>query len=137
MRIEREQGELHTLKEARSTEILGDPVHILNVIYNLIDNAIKYKKDVPKINIRTWNGQGGLFVSVQDKGVGMNKNAVSRIFEQFYRVPTGNVHDVKGFGLGLNYVKSMVDLHGGKVTVDSTPGVGSTFTLYFPQQKAV
>jgi two-component system phosphate regulon sensor histidine kinase PhoR len=136
IRVEREMGELFENLEASNPVVMGDSVHILNVIYNLVDNAIKYKKDVPRIHIHTWNSQGGIYLSLKDQGIGMNKNAQSKIFEQFYRVPTGNIHDVKGFGLGLNYVKSMMDLHKGRVTVDSTPGVGSTFTLFFPQNES-
>ncbi len=131
--IERDHGELKSEKTASNHIIQGDKEHLVNVMYNLIDNALKYKKDVPRIEIRSWNAQKGLYISVNDQGIGMSKAVLGRIFEKFYRVPTGNVHNVKGFGLGLNYVKTMVEHHDGKVTVDSTPGVGSTFTLYFEQ----
>lgn len=109
-----------------------DPVHITNVIYNLLDNAVKYCEHTPMITIRTGNFHNGFQLSVSDNGIGMKREDVKLIFDKFYRVPTGNLHNVKGFGLGLYYVKLIVEEHGGKIHVKSSPGKGSTFHLWFP-----
>lgn len=109
----------------------GDPEHLTNIIINLIDNSIKYTLDNPSINIRTWKENGTICCSIEDNGIGIGKEHLSRIFDKLYRVPTGNVHNVKGFGLGLTYVKAIVDKHQGEITVKSKPNVGTTFTLKF------
>lgn len=102
-----------------------------NVIFNLLDNAVKYRKpDQPlDVYLKTWNEGDKVCVSVKDTGLGIKKDSLKKIFEKFYRVHTGNVHDVKGFGLGLAYVKKMVDLHNGEIHVDSEFGKGTTFTI--------
>ena len=105
---------------------------INNVIHNLLDNANKYSKDSPEITLETRDAKEGVEITVRDKGIGMTKDDTSRIFEKFYRVSTGNVHDVKGFGLGLSYVKAIVDAHKGKVRVQSSLGEGSTFMIFLP-----
>ncbi len=121
---------LHT--EAEHFRIEADEVHFSNVVFNLLDNAIKYSKDNLEIDISTGN-EGDMFVlKIKDNGIGMSKETQKRVFEKFYRAHTGNIHDVKGFGLGLSYVKVIVEAHGGKVKVDSTMGKGSTFFAYFP-----
>ena len=112
--------------------ITADDVHFSNIIFNLLDNAIKYSREQPKIEVETLNHGGMLAIKVKDNGIGMNKETQTRVFEKFYRAHTGNLHDVKGFGLGLSYVKALVDAHGGKVKVDSAQGKGSTFTVTFP-----
>ncbi len=112
--------------------ILADENHVSNIVHNLLDNAEKYSLEKPFINIGTKNVKKGVEVTISDRGIGMHKDELKRIFEKFYRVSTGNVHDVKGFGLGLSYVKAMVDAHKGKVDVQSELGKGSTFTVFLP-----
>jgi two-component system phosphate regulon sensor histidine kinase PhoR len=118
--------------EAEHFEIQADPVHLTNVIYNLLDNAIKYCDGKAKIHILTKNEKSGLIIEVSDNGIGIKKENLKMIFDKFYRVPTGNVHDVKGFGLGLYYVKLMIEAHDGTIEVKSTPGKGTTFILTLP-----
>lgn len=130
--VEARNGILETHLQANPSIITGDEVHLTNLIFNLLDNAIKYSGETTDVSIRTENATGALKITVSDKGIGMNKEALRHIFEQFYRVPTGNVHDVKGFGLGLSYVKKIVDEHKGSIKVDSTPGKGSTFEIALP-----
>lgn len=125
-------GKLIVRPEAESYKIEADEVHFSNVVFNLLDNAIKYSKEDLVIEIITKN-EGNMFVvQVKDNGIGMNKETQARVFEKFYRAHTGNLHNVKGFGLGLSYVKAIVEEHGGKVKVDSILGKGSTFSMYFP-----
>jgi len=107
-------------------------VHITNVLFNLLDNAVKYSKDEPKIIISTELKDHFVVVSVKDHGIGIQNEHVGQIFERFYRVPTGNVHDVKGFGLGLSYVKKIVDAHQGHIKVESALNKGTKFMIYFP-----
>ncbi len=125
-------GSIHLHQEAANCHLFVDPVHISNVIYNLIDNAIKYCATTPDIHIYTRNEKRGMVLEVQDNGIGIRRDELKFIFDKFYRVPTGNLHDVKGFGLGLYYVKLIIESHGGSVSVKSTPGKGTTFTLYLP-----
>ncbi|MDR1023567.1 MAG: HAMP domain-containing histidine kinase [Prevotellaceae bacterium] len=109
-----------------------DEVHFSNIFANLIDNALKYAKNEPAITVKTKNTEGKLLIQVHDNGIGIPKEDQKRIFEQFYRVHTGNRHDVKGFGLGLSYVKKIVEAHGGEIWVDSELGKGSTFKILVP-----
>ncbi len=115
--------------------IEGDKNHISNVIHNLLDNANKYSKESPNITVETRDSKGGIEVIVADQGIGMSKDDLKRIFEKFYRVSTGNIHDVKGFGLGLSYVKAIVDAHNGLIRVKSELDSGSTFTIFFPSKR--
>ena len=130
--IEDRDGQIDCELNAKKHKVQGDYTHISNVINNLLDNANKYSPEHPKISIKTYNQRSGINIEVRDNGMGMDKEAVKHIFDKFYRIHTGNIHDVKGFGLGLSYVKAIVDAHYGEVKVKSELGVGSTFTLYFP-----
>lgn len=125
-------GKLSVSPDATQFRINADEVHFSNVVFNLLDNAIKYSKSHPEISLKTLNEKNMFVLQVKDNGIGMNKETQSRVFEKFYRAHTGNLHDVKGFGLGLSYVKAIVEAHGGKVKVDSVLGKGSTFSVYFP-----
>ena len=107
-------------------------MHLTNVIYNLIDNAIKYTEVPPEISITTENEKDGILILVRDNGIGISKENQKKIFDTLFRVPTGNVHNVKGFGLGLSYVKAVAEKHGGIISVESELGKGSCFKLYFP-----
>jgi len=132
IRVSNENGELKTDLQAENPFIKGDEVHITNVFFNLLDNAVKYSKTKPIIELSTENKNGWVIVQVKDNGIGIPKENQTQIFERFYRVPTGNIHNVKGFGLGLSYVKRIIDVHNGKIKVDSTLGKGTRFRLYFP-----
>jgi len=107
-------------------------MHLINVFTNLIDNALKYTRLQPDISMKTSNTRIGITVEVSDNGIGMTAGQQKKIFDKFYRVPTGDVHDVKGFGLGLVYVKTIIELHGGTIQVNSEIGKGSTFIVYLP-----
>ncbi|MBB6130315.1 sensor histidine kinase [Mucilaginibacter lappiensis] len=116
-----------------NTTIIADELHFSNVLYNLVDNAIKYSADTPDITITTLVKNGQVLIQVADKGIGMSRDQQTRIFEQFYRIPTGNLHDVKGFGLGLSYVNTIVKRLNGTISVRSEKDKGSEFELKFPQ----
>ncbi len=133
LQIQEKSGTL-TLKLRASEPIIeADEVHFSNIIFNLLDNAMKYAKDAPVIEVETLStGNNTMSIRIKDNGIGMDKETQSRIFEKFYRAHTGNIHNVKGFGLGLSYVKAIVDAHEGKIKVESTPGKGSTFTVSLP-----
>lgn len=117
--------------DAENAMIEADELHFSNVLYNLIDNAIKYSPDVPEITISTYNKNNEVVIKVADKGIGMNRDQQAKIFEQFYRIPTGNLHDVKGFGLGLSYVNTIVKRLNGTISVRSEKEKGSEFELKF------
>ncbi|HRP33594.1 MAG TPA: HAMP domain-containing sensor histidine kinase [Agriterribacter sp.] len=133
LQMEDKNGKAELHLNASKDLIEADEVHFTNLISNLVDNGIKYSKDSGLlIKVCTQNTGSAIRVKIEDNGIGMSKETVNRIFEKFYRAHTGNVHNVKGFGLGLSYVKAMVDAHKGKIKVESIPGKGSTFTLEFP-----
>jgi two-component system phosphate regulon sensor histidine kinase PhoR len=132
IQIEIRDGIISQSLQAEHPLIKADKVHLSNVIYNLLDNANKYSPRKPHILVSTADADNGIYISVSDKGMGISKANQKRIFEKLYRVPTGDVHNVKGFGLGLSYVKFIVEKHGGSIQVESEPGKGSTFTLFLP-----
>ncbi len=117
--------------DAENAVINADELHFSNVLYNLIDNAIKYSEEVPQITISTYNKNGHVIIKVADKGIGMGRDQQAKIFEQFYRIPTGNVHNVKGFGVGLSYVNTIVKRLNGTIVVKSEKDRGSEFELKF------
>ena len=125
-------GNMVSALNATNPLVLGDEIHITNVVNNLLDNAVKYRNGNPQITISTKDAAKGLVFMVEDNGIGISRENQRRIFDQFYRVPTGNIHNVKGFGLGLCYVKKILEEHGGKIWVESSPGKGSTFSCYLP-----
>ncbi|MDT8888052.1 sensor histidine kinase [Aquirufa regiilacus] len=125
-------GSIHISFTTETANLLIDEVHMSNVMNNLIDNAVKYSADAPQITITTAIDESGFHIQVADQGIGMQKEVLTQVFEPFYRVPTGNVHNVKGFGLGLSYVKKIVEVHGGNVHVKSQLGKGSTFEMTIP-----
>jgi len=131
--VEKRGGSITCDLHASRTNLKTDEVHMTNILNNLLDNANKYSPEDPVINIRTENVGTGIKMTISDKGIGMNKEALKKIFDKFYRVSTGNLHDVKGFGLGLSYVKTMVHALGGEISVSSIPQKGSKFEIYFPQ----
>ncbi len=132
LKVNKRDGTIKLNLEATKTRIMADNNHISNVIHNLLDNAEKYSKEIPKIEVSTFNSDKGIHIKIADKGIGMSKEALKNIFEKFYRVHTGNLHDVKGFGLGLSYVKAIVNAHKGDVKVESELGEGSSFTIFLP-----
>lgn len=134
LRVEHTGGKVYTQIEAVDSTIYVDEMHFQNVIFNLLDNAVKYRKPEEPLSIylKTWNEGNKVCLSVKDTGLGIKKENLKKIFEKFYRVHTGNIHDVKGFGLGLAYVKKMVDLHEGEIHVDSQYGKGTIFTIKLP-----
>jgi two-component system, OmpR family, phosphate regulon sensor histidine kinase PhoR len=132
LQVEEKQGKLEVNFNAEKDMILADDVHFTNLINNLLDNAVKYSKENLAIKLTTENSGNQLKIKIEDNGIGMNKETVNRIFEKFYRAHTGNVHNVKGFGLGLSYVKTMVQAHHGTIKADSILGKGSTFVIMVP-----
>lgn len=131
LQLEQREGRIHTFFLAVNHTIAADRVHFTNIMYNLLDNAIKFTKKQPEIIIKTFNERDNLIIEVIDNGIGIPKSDQKKVFEKLYRVSSGNVHDVKGFGLGLSYVKAIVELHKGTIGLESEPGKGSTFKLTF------
>ena len=128
-------GKIKTDFLAQNKIIEADKLHITNVIHNLLDNSLKYSSKSPLVTISTRDVIGGLIIRIKDNGIGIAKDNHKRIFEKLFRVPTGDLHNVKGFGLGLSYVKSIIDLHKGKIMVESTLDNGSTFTINLKSSK--
>ena len=134
LRVEHTGGKIYTEIEAVDSAIYVDEVHFQNAITNLMDNAVKYRKPEEPLDlyIKTWNDKDRLCFSIRDNGLGIKKENVKKIFDKFYRVHTGNVHDVKGFGLGLAYVKKIINLHEGEIKCESELGKGTKFTISLP-----
>jgi two-component system phosphate regulon sensor histidine kinase PhoR len=132
LQIQSKQGEATTELNAQRYSLFADKMHIGNIIYNLVDNALKYTKEPPRIQISTASTATQLIITVKDNGIGIKKDDQKKIFDTFYRVHTGNVHNVKGFGLGLSYVKAVVEKHHGHIEVESEFNKGSTFIVYLP-----
>lgn len=130
--LKEKNGQQKLLLNAKYDNIEVDEQHFGNLLNNLIDNAIKYSKDEPDITITTLANSKYFIIKIEDKGIGMSRESVKRIFEKFYRAHTGNLHDVKGFGLGMSYVKTIIDAHKGRIRVESTIGKGSIFTVEMP-----
>jgi two-component system, OmpR family, phosphate regulon sensor histidine kinase PhoR len=132
IQIRQKGGTIETDLSAENPVIYGDADHLMNLVSNLLDNALKYSADKPEIKVVSWNNERGFLFAVEDKGIGMTKAVQSRIFERFYRQASVNIHDVKGFGLGLNYVRAIVEAHKGTINVTSEPGKGSRFEIFLP-----
>ena len=132
LQLQRANGLLHTDISAPKDLVIGDELHLSNVFFNLVDNAIKYSKDAPEITVKTYNAKDHVVITIADKGMGMTKDQKEKIFDQFYRIPTGNVHNVKGFGLGLSYVNDIVKRLNGRIQVKSEKDKGTVFELTFP-----
>lgn len=132
MRIKEKTGKLSLSLNASDHSVLADEFHLTNTVYNVLDNAAKYSTAVPDISVSTRNERQGLLISIRDAGIGIKDEFQKHVFEKFFRVPTGDVHNVKGFGLGLSYVKMIVEAHDGQVSLQSQPGQGSQFDIYLP-----
>ena len=132
LQVQNKGGKIETRLEAVNPVVTTDPVHFTNLIFNLLDNANKYSPEVPEIMVTTFNSTNGINITVTDKGIGMTKAVQSRIFDKFYRLPSGNIHNVKGFGLGLSYVKAILDSNEGSIKVSGEPGKGSRFVVFIP-----
>ena len=137
LKVEKYNGKITTELDAKNPWIFVDEMHFTNVIFNLLDNAVKYKKEEGDLHlhVRTWNESGKLFISIQDNGIGIKKENLKKIFDKFYRVHTGNRHDVKGFGLGLAYVKKIIQDHKGAIRAESELNVGTKFIIVLPLLK--
>lgn len=132
IKVEKTGGEIQTELDAEEAIACVDEVHFTNIIYNLLDNAVKYSNGPLILRVKTWNERSRLMISVEDNGIGIKKNNLKRIFDKFYRVPTGSVHNVKGFGLGLAYVKKVVEDHKGRIWVESEYEKGTKFIMSIP-----
>ncbi|HWR32119.1 MAG TPA: HAMP domain-containing sensor histidine kinase [Chitinophagaceae bacterium] len=137
LQLEEKQGKVELALNAANDVIDGDEVHFSNLVNNLVDNALKYSKEntPPVVKVSTQSNGKKFSFKVEDNGIGMNKDTIKKIFERFYRAHTGNIHNVKGFGLGLSYVKTMVEAHDGDIKAESTLGKGSCFTIDLPLKK--
>jgi two-component system phosphate regulon sensor histidine kinase PhoR len=135
LKVSERGGSISLDLSSKKPIIMADKTHISNILANLLDNAEKYTRETPRIEVKTTDEKEGVQIMIKDNGVGISKEDLKNIFEKFYRVHTGNLHDVKGFGLGLSYVKSIVDVHGGRVFVKSELGKGSAFYVTLPYKK--
>jgi len=129
--VEQKNARVDIIVEDAKTQIHADQAHLELAVVNLLENALKYSED-PHIVVETGKNEMDFFISVKDNGIGIEKKYQKNIFKEFYRIPTGNIHNVKGFGLGLNFVKRIIDAHDGKIVVNSLPGIGTEFKLFIP-----
>lgn len=132
LQVENRGGQIEMHLDAKNPVVTTDPAHFTNLVFNLLDNANKYSPEAPLIRVATANSPKGIYLSVEDNGMGMTKAVQNRIFDKFYRLPSGNIHNIKGFGLGLSYVKALLEANGGSIKVSSEPGKGSKFTVFIP-----
>lgn len=132
LRIKENKVKLTTELEAQKSNVIVDKMHVMNIFYNLLDNAIKYVPENPEISIKTWNVKSGIHISFGDNGIGISPEHQKNIFKNLFRVPTGNIHEVRGFGLGLYYTKTVVDQHHGFIELESELGKGSVFDVFLP-----
>jgi len=135
VKVHAKHGQLISELQAKNALVLADEAHFTNVLYNLMDNAVKYTPNNLVLTVKTWNDKGNLCISIQDNGIGIKKEHQKRIFDKFFRVPTGNIHNVKGFGLGLAYVKQIIDAHQGTIKVESEINIGTKFIITLPTLK--
>ena len=137
LKVEDAKGKIESYLEAENPNVFIDKLHVTNVVFNLMENAVKYKKEETNLmlKVRTWNMSDKLMISIEDNGIGIKREDVKYIFDKFYRVHTGNRHDVKGFGLGLSYVKKIIEDHHGTIKVESDLGVGTKFIIALPLLK--
>ena len=136
LRVENYHGKIITQLDAENSFAMIDELHFTNAIYNLIDNALKYRNSNRTliVKVKTWNKGKLLYISVEDNGIGIKKSDLKLIFDRFYRATTGNRHDIKGFGLGLSYVKKIVAIHKGTISAESEFGIGTKFTITIPNK---
>lgn len=132
IQIEKRGGKIETRLDAKNPTITTDPVHFTNLVHNLLDNANKYSPDSPEILVSTANDRKGVYMTVEDKGIGMSKTVLSKIFDKYYRLAPGNINSIKGFGLGLSYIKKITEINKGNIKVYSEPGKGSRFVVFVP-----
>lgn len=132
LQVEKRGGKIDSKLDAANPMVTTDKMHCTNVVFNLLDNAIKYSDESPEIKITSENKSKGVLISIEDNGIGMNKMVQSKIFERFYRQTSGNIHNVKGFGLGLSYVKAVLEANHGTISVQSEPEKGSKFDVFLP-----
>lgn len=132
LQLQKRNARIELNLNAEHATVMGDELHLSNIIFNLLDNANKYSPEDPQIKISTFNSGKSIIIKVADKGIGMNRDQLIKIFDQFYRIPTGNLHDVKGFGLGLSYVSNIIKRLNGTIRVKSEKGEGSEFEISFP-----
>jgi two-component system phosphate regulon sensor histidine kinase PhoR len=132
IQVSKRNGLIELDLAAEIHHVYADRIHLTNLLYNLVDNAVKYAEQEPRITIATRSNDEGVTVSVTDNGIGIATAEQQKIFDRLYRVPTGNIHNAKGFGLGLSYVRTVVQRHGGRIKLESAPGRGSTFHIFIP-----
>jgi len=133
--VKKRGGTISCTLNAEKDIVRGDRVHLSGIVHNLLDNANKYSPEKPEISIFTSNADGGIYIRVVDNGVGINEEDLKMVFSKYYRVSSGNIHDVKGFGLGLSYVKLMVEAHGGSITMKSKYGEGTRVEVFLPLER--